>query len=170
MLLTEVQTLCDTNYVNNPNIRTPDSGLQFLVYPAGESQFTVYDGTNIQCQIVGGKLTVTLSSAPRPVILQLLADEPAKIERDGIALAKLATKALFDAAINGWRADAQARLVAIKFQHTGGVTKIAVMDTEGKLQRLSVLQTPDGRFNPPILAALTRWRFQPAQRNGQPIL
>ena len=124
MLLTEVQTLCDTNYVNNPNIRTPDSGLQFLLYPAGESQFTVYDGTNIQCQVVGGKLTVTLSSAPRPVILQLLADEPAKIERDGTALAKLATKALFDAAVNGWRADAQARLVAIKFQHTGGVTKI----------------------------------------------
>jgi hypothetical protein len=45
----------------------------------------------------------------------------------------------------------------------------AVMDIEGKLQRLSVLQTPDGRFNPPIVAALTRWRFQPAQRNGQPV-
>ena len=49
------------------------------------------------------------------------------------------------------------------------VVVFAVMDTEGKLQRLSVLQTPDGRFNPPILAALTRWRFQPAQRNGQPV-
>ena len=45
----------------------------------------------------------------------------------------------------------------------------AVMDTEGKLQRVSVLQTPDGRFNLPIVAALTRWRFQPAQRNGQPV-
>ena len=49
------------------------------------------------------------------------------------------------------------------------IVVFAVMDTEGKLQRLSVLQTPDGRFNPPILAALTRWRFQPAQRNGQPV-
>src|SRR5882724_11497337 len=49
------------------------------------------------------------------------------------------------------------------------IVVFAVIDTEGKLQRLSVLQTPDGRFNPPILAALTRWRFQPAQRNGQPV-
>jgi len=49
------------------------------------------------------------------------------------------------------------------------IVVFAVMDTEGKLQRLSVLQTPDGRFSPPILAALTRWRFQPAQRDGQPV-
>jgi len=49
------------------------------------------------------------------------------------------------------------------------IVVFAVIDTEGKLQRVSVLQTPDGRFNLPILAALTRWRFQPAQRNGQPV-
>jgi alpha-D-xyloside xylohydrolase len=124
MLLTDVQTLCDANYVNDPNISTPDSGLKFLLYPAGASQFTVYDGTNIQCQAAGGKLTVTVSSVARQVILQLLADEPATVERDGTALAKLATTAQFDAAVTGWRADAQARLVSIKFQHTGGVTKI----------------------------------------------
>jgi alpha-D-xyloside xylohydrolase len=124
MLLTDVQTLCDANYVNDPNISTPDSGLKFLVYPAGASQFTVYDGTNIQCQAGGGKLTVTISSVARAVILQLLADEPAAVERDGTALARLATTAQFDAAVTGWRADAQARLVSIKFQHTGGVTKI----------------------------------------------
>jgi hypothetical protein len=95
-----------------------------LLYPAGASQFTVYDGTNIQCQAGGGKLTVTISSVARAVILQLLADEPAAVERDGTALARLATTAQFDAAVTGWRADAQARLVSIKFQHTGGVTKI----------------------------------------------
>jgi outer membrane biosynthesis protein TonB len=43
------------------------------------------------------------------------------------------------------------------------------MDREGKLQRVSILQTPDNRFNTPILAALTRWKFQPAQLNGQPV-
>jgi hypothetical protein len=48
------------------------------------------------------------------------------------------------------------------------IVVFAVMDTEGKLQRLSVLQTPDGRFNSAVLAALTQWRFQPAQLNGQP--
>jgi len=45
----------------------------------------------------------------------------------------------------------------------------AVMDTQGKLQRLSVRQTPDARFNAGILAALTHWSFQPAQLNGQPV-
>jgi len=43
------------------------------------------------------------------------------------------------------------------------------MDTQGKLQRLSVRQTPDARFNAGILAALTHWSFQPAQLNGQPV-
>ena len=125
MLLTEVQTLCDSDYVNNPNIGTPDSGLQFLIYPAGASQFTVYDGTNIQCQAMGGKLTVTLSSVvARKVILQLLADEPTTVDREGTPLAKLATTAQFDAAVSGWRADAHSRLVFIKFEHAGGVTKI----------------------------------------------
>jgi outer membrane biosynthesis protein TonB len=43
------------------------------------------------------------------------------------------------------------------------------MDTEGKLQRVSILQTPDNRFNDPILAALAHWKFQPAQLNGQSV-
>jgi alpha-D-xyloside xylohydrolase len=124
MLLTEVQTLCDANYVNNPNIRTPDNGLQFLIYPGRASQFTVYDGTDILCEADGRHLTVTLSSIARPVMLQLLADEPATVARDGTALAKLTTPSQFDAADTGWRTDAQARLVFIKFQHVGGVTKV----------------------------------------------
>ena len=45
----------------------------------------------------------------------------------------------------------------------------AVMDREGKLHNLAVAQTPDARFTPPILAALRRWTFQPAQLNGQPV-
>ena len=45
----------------------------------------------------------------------------------------------------------------------------AVMDTEGRLHDLAIKQTPDGRFNLPVLSALTHWRFQPAQVNGQPI-
>jgi hypothetical protein len=45
----------------------------------------------------------------------------------------------------------------------------AVMDTEGKLHHLAVKQSPDGRFNAPILAVLNQWTFQPAQLNGQPV-
>jgi hypothetical protein len=45
----------------------------------------------------------------------------------------------------------------------------ALMDKEGKLHNLAVKQTPDARFTPSILAALSHWTFQPAQLNGQPV-
>ena len=45
----------------------------------------------------------------------------------------------------------------------------ATMGTDGKLQKLSVRESPDVRFNRPILAALNQWRFRPAQLNGQPV-
>jgi hypothetical protein len=45
----------------------------------------------------------------------------------------------------------------------------AVMDAQGKLHNLAVKQSPDGRFNLPILAALSHWTFQPAQLNGQAV-
>jgi hypothetical protein len=49
------------------------------------------------------------------------------------------------------------------------IVVFTIIDTEGRLQRVSVLQTPDARFNLAILAALSHWRFQPAQLNGQPV-
>jgi hypothetical protein len=49
------------------------------------------------------------------------------------------------------------------------IVVFAIIDAEGKVQHLSVLQTPDARFNLPILAALNHWRFQPAQLDGHPI-
>jgi alpha-D-xyloside xylohydrolase len=124
MLLTEVRTLCDANYVNNPNVTTPDSGLLFLVYPGGTSQFAVYDGTEIRCNTAGGTSTVTLSSVARPVVLQIFGDEPVAIRRDGAALSKLATVAQFETADTGWRADPQARFIFVKFQHLGGTTTV----------------------------------------------
>ena len=124
MLLTDVQTLCDANYVNNPNIKTPDTGLQFWIYPDQKSQFMVFDGTDIQCEAAQGNLRVTLSSVARPVLLRILAKQPAAVTRDGAAIPNLATAAEFDAAAVGWLADSQAGLLFIKFQHAGGVTKI----------------------------------------------
>jgi len=44
-----------------------------------------------------------------------------------------------------------------------------LMDKEGKLHNLAVKQTPDTRFIPHVLAALSQWTFQPAQFNGQPV-
>ena len=50
----DVQTLCDANYVNNPAIKTWDGGLEIRIYPAGTSQFTVFDGTDIRSDRGGG--------------------------------------------------------------------------------------------------------------------
>ena len=122
MLLSEVDTLCDANYVNNANLRTADGGMQFLIYPGQTSHFAVYDGTDIQCDAAGAK--VTLSSVARAVLLQLLTKEPATVTRDGAPVPKFATAEQLDAAATGWRADSQAGFIFIKFQHAGGVTRI----------------------------------------------
>ena len=50
MLLADVQTLCDADYVNNPEIVSPDSGVLLGVYPGASSHFSVYDGTEVDCQ------------------------------------------------------------------------------------------------------------------------
>jgi alpha-D-xyloside xylohydrolase len=124
MLLNEPQTLCDPNYVNNPQVRTPDNGLLFRIYPGGRSRFTLYDGTDAQCQAGAAGTMVTLSSSPRAVMLQILGDAPAAVTRDGTPLSKLVTGAEFDSATVGWRADTINRLILIKFQHGGGTTTI----------------------------------------------
>ena len=124
MLLTDVQTLCDSNYVNNDATKTPDSGLLFLIYPGGASQLSVYDGTVIQCDPSAAHLTVVLSSVPRSVMMQILVGEPAKVLRDGAILPKFTTLAQFDAVDTGWRFDPQAKLVFVKFPHVGGTTKV----------------------------------------------
>lgn len=124
MLLNDVETLCDANYVNNPKIKAPDNGLQFWIYPSHKSQFTVYDGTHIQCDLAAGKMTVTLSSDARPMLLRVLTSKPSTVTRDGVAVPELSTPTQFDAAVTGWRADAQAGLVFMKFEHSGGGTQI----------------------------------------------
>jgi TonB family protein len=40
---------------------------------------------------------------------------------------------------------------------------------EGKLDQLSVKDSPDARLNQPALDALQRWIFRPAQLNGAPV-
>jgi alpha-D-xyloside xylohydrolase len=125
MLLTEVQTLCDANYVNNPTVNTIDRGLLFLVYPGGTARFVLHDGTDIRRDTIGRNSTVTLASIARPVQLKILGDAPPAIMRDGAALTKVATAAQFDAADTGWRVDTPTRFVFVKFEHQGGTTKVS---------------------------------------------
>jgi len=45
----------------------------------------------------------------------------------------------------------------------------AIINAQGKLQQLSVKQTPDDRLNDPALTALSKWTFRPAEANGHPV-
>jgi alpha-glucosidase (family GH31 glycosyl hydrolase) len=123
MLLVDPVTLCDANYTNNATVKTPGDGLLFLIYPGGQSGFTVFDGTDVRCAAAAGSLTVTLTSATRAIELHILTAEPAAVTRDGAAMTKV-TAAQFAAANEGWFEDPQLQKLRIKFQHAGGTTTI----------------------------------------------
>jgi TonB-like protein len=55
-----------------------------------------------------------------------------------------------------------------KYSHRQ-VVVYAVVDKEGKVSHIAVKQTPDRRLSDPILQALAKWVFRPAQLNGQPV-
>jgi hypothetical protein len=45
----------------------------------------------------------------------------------------------------------------------------AVVSKEGKVSGVSVKKTPDNLVSDPIMLALSKWTFRPAQLNGQPV-
>ncbi|HKW30673.1 MAG TPA: TIM-barrel domain-containing protein [Verrucomicrobiae bacterium] len=124
MISTNVLSLCDAAYVGNTNITTWDGSLEFLVYPATNSSFTVYDGTRLQCQTAGPAIRFSLSSAPRPVLLEVLAARPLEVERDGVSLKQFKNATDFVQATQGWFYDGT--FARIKFHHEGGSSRIVV--------------------------------------------
>jgi hypothetical protein len=49
------------------------------------------------------------------------------------------------------------------------VVILAMVDKEGKVSHISVKQTPDVRVSEPLVQALSKWVFRPAQLNNQPV-
>ena len=45
----------------------------------------------------------------------------------------------------------------------------SVINTEGKMEQMSVLQSPDPLLNRPVLDALSQWVFRPGLLNGAPV-
>ena len=123
MLLADPVTLCDANYTSNPAIKTPGDGLLFLIYPGGQSGFTVFDGTDLKCAVTGGSTTVTLNSTARPVEMHILTPEPAAVSLNGSAVAKVAA-AQFPSVDEGWFQDTQLGKLRLKFAHTGGTASV----------------------------------------------
>jgi TonB family protein len=51
----------------------------------------------------------------------------------------------------------------------GTVTLYAVIHSDGAVSDVKVLQSVDERLDPYASAALTKWKFRPATRNGKPV-
>jgi hypothetical protein len=49
------------------------------------------------------------------------------------------------------------------------IVAFAVMNTGGKLEQISVRQSPDSELIAPLVEALAGWMFQPAEINGKPV-
>ena len=121
----DVQSLCDSNYVNNAGVRTWDGGLEVRIYPADASRFTIFDGTEVNSVEGAGPTSVTITSpSPRPVLLRILAPRPSAVRRDGTPLPEAASFAAFEAANIAWRFDTVPGFVLVKFAHPGGITRI----------------------------------------------
>jgi alpha-D-xyloside xylohydrolase len=119
MLPSDVRTLCDANYVNDPTVKTRGDDLLFQVYPAGASSFTVFDGTEAQCQGDAAGGTVTVTATARNIVLRILANAPDAVRLDGEPLAQALAPGT-----PGWRFDATTGFLEINFSHPGGVTTI----------------------------------------------
>ncbi len=121
----DVQTLCDANYVNNPTIKTWEGGLEIRIYPAGTSQFTLFDGADIRSVEGTASSSVAIGSpTARPILLRILAPRPSAVMRDGAALSEVASPAAFKSASEGWLFDTPSGFLLVKFPLAGGPSQI----------------------------------------------
>jgi hypothetical protein len=123
MLSTNVLSLCAPAYIGNTNITAWDGSLQFLIYPAINSSFTMYDGAALQCQTLGTVTELSLSSGPRSVLMRCFAAKPFGVEHDGVSLSQFTDATGFAQAGQGWLYDGT--FVQVKFNHPGGSTEVS---------------------------------------------
>lgn len=121
-----VQTLADSNYVNNPRLTTWDGAIEVRIYPSGVSSLTMFDGTIIDCIAAATTMVAIRSAIPRRVLLQIHVPRPATVRLNGSVLAEVASPAAFDAASAAWRFDATPAFVLVKFAQPSGIVSIAL--------------------------------------------
>jgi hypothetical protein len=49
------------------------------------------------------------------------------------------------------------------------VVVFGIINVEGKMEQISIQDTPDAQLNAPVIAALSRWVFRPARLNGKSV-
>ena len=128
MLLSVPDTLCSEDYVNNAATVCADDDLHFLIYPQGDSSFTVHDDTVVSCRDDAHATAVQLSSIARRIVVQIFTAQPHGVTLDGAALDKTATSAEFDAAQAAWWYDTGTGFAFVKCAHRGGPLSIVIQN------------------------------------------
>lgn len=129
----DVQTLVHAGYADNPSLVTMTSDLDIVVYPSGASQFALYDGTRVSCQAASGAVTLTFTSAARPVRFRILQGyRPALVTLNGVALAE---RVDLDTAESGWARTGD--FITVKFPHPGGTSRVGLQGGTTTLDRRS---------------------------------
>ena len=122
----DTASLCDTNYVNNPAVKTFEGGLEIRIYPEGASQLILYDGSEIHSDTAPNASVTFTAVKAQPILLRILAARPASVQRNAAPLPEIGGQAAFDAAGAAWRFDSATGFVLVKFAHGGGETKISL--------------------------------------------
>jgi len=114
MISTNTRTLLDDDYMGHANIPFMTDELMFRIYPSASSSFTVYDGTFITCATNQAVVSVELTSTARPILLDVLADEPLSVEMDGVRMPRHVSFAQLESAGFGWWYDSGNKKVIIR--------------------------------------------------------
>jgi len=86
MLQSDVSTLCDANYVNNPQVDTMDGIWPIQAIPAAPPSSAPFGGTCLQRQGTAASGTITIPSAARTITVRIVGDEPGAVRRDNVVL------------------------------------------------------------------------------------
>ena len=96
------------------------TALDFMVYPAGASQFSLYDGSSVSCQASSGSIGLTLVSTARRVRFRILqGHRPSSVTLNGLVLPE---RTNLDAVSSGWAQTGD--FITVKFSHPGGTSRV----------------------------------------------
>jgi hypothetical protein len=132
LLADRADTLIERAYLPATSTLATDSGgLDFHVFPHGDSSFTVYDGTALASSMSPDGLSekLTLTSTARSIRFEVMMTvEVSTVLRDGSALHHAASTAELDSGTEGWIQSGDTVDIRLHFQ--GGETEISISTSD----------------------------------------
>jgi len=121
------QTLCDRNYVNNPDVKTWDGGLDVRIYPSATSELTMFDGTEITAVEGSGSTRVTITTpAPRALLLRVHGAPPTAVRIGDTVVPEVSSPGAFEVTSPAWTFDAILSFVLVKVALAAGTSTITL--------------------------------------------